>query len=237
MARPQKTGLDYFNVDTDIESNRKVRLLMGKFGLLGLGVWLHFHNAIYANGYYLPIDNEAIELSASYGLCEPEKLEEIVEYMLNKKIFNRDIYEKYNLLTSKEIQSRFLAIVYRRKKILINPKIWLCDFPDRNDPETGEQNLKLLKRIIYVDINGVIVNNDPFHVRTNPINDNINPINDNINPINDNINEQRRIEERRKKCIGSAVMRQTQLLKTCENQHCFHRKITCKYKLIFNEFS
>ncbi len=38
-------------------------------------------------------------------------------------------------------------------------------------------------------------------------------------------------------CIGSAVMRQTQLLKTCENQHCFHRKITCKYKLIFNEFS
>ena len=59
MARPQKEGLDYFPLDVDFFSNRKIKALMGRFGAQGVTYYLYLLCEIYReHGYYLQTDDD-----------------------------------------------------------------------------------------------------------------------------------------------------------------------------------
>ncbi len=38
MPRPQKAGLDYFPLDTDMEKDDKIALIETKYGIVGFGI-------------------------------------------------------------------------------------------------------------------------------------------------------------------------------------------------------
>ncbi|ARK32164.1 DUF4373 domain-containing protein [Halalkalibacter krulwichiae] len=52
MARPTKEGLEYFPLDTDIDQDEKIIVVVAKFGMQGFGVIIRLMMEIYKNGYF-----------------------------------------------------------------------------------------------------------------------------------------------------------------------------------------
>ena len=67
MARPIKKGLNYFPLDTDLLSNRKIRQIKCKYGSDAFLLYIALLCDIYANGYYITAYN-LVELYPYFGL-------------------------------------------------------------------------------------------------------------------------------------------------------------------------
>ena len=70
MARPYKTGLDYFELDCYLDE--KIRLIQAEFGLKGFAVIVLLFKEIYGGqGYYMNWDKERLLLLVSEnGIAE-----------------------------------------------------------------------------------------------------------------------------------------------------------------------
>ena len=51
MARPVKSGLNYFPMDVDMDD--KVELIEAKHGITGFGILIKLYQKIYKEGYYI----------------------------------------------------------------------------------------------------------------------------------------------------------------------------------------
>ena len=125
MARPVKQGVDYFPLDVHMDD--KMRFIEVKHGLEGFAVVIKLYQKIYSVGYYYPLGEDEKLLFANDIGITPEKLEEIVNECVKRGIFDRESYEKSNVLTSKGIQKRFAEMINRRKKAEIDDSHVLCD--------------------------------------------------------------------------------------------------------------
>ena len=67
MARPKKTGLDYFPFDVQFFSNKKIKILKARYGTDGVVLFLFLLCEIYKNGYYLIWDDD-INMSSLMNL-------------------------------------------------------------------------------------------------------------------------------------------------------------------------
>lgn len=114
MARPVKMGLDYFPYDCN--TDRKIKLLNRKFGLLGEGFYLNLLKMIYANGYYLELCEETIDdLCIEFGLTI-ESFKMMLDFCIQKNLFSAEIFENNSVITSSGIQKRFIEATKRRKE-------------------------------------------------------------------------------------------------------------------------
>lgn len=111
MARPIKKGLGYFPLDTDILSDRKIRRLSQRFGCDGIATYLAILCEVYGTtGYYAPFtDDFCFDIGFTLGLRE-ERVHEIVDFCQEIHLFDRDLFERKRILTSRGIQSRFLEV-------------------------------------------------------------------------------------------------------------------------------
>lgn len=117
MARPSKNGLDYFPFDTDFFCDEKIVCVAGEHGDIGWIVALKLLVAIYRNGYWLKW-TEAVrfKMLLENGGLSGEKLDAIVESLLKWGFFDRGLFEKEGVLTSRGIQRRYFSIARRRKE-------------------------------------------------------------------------------------------------------------------------
>lgn len=108
MARPTKKGLDYFPLDTKLGT--KLKLVKANYGHKGFGLLIRLFQLIYSNGYYISWteDEESLFRDEEGFSFDDGFLSSIVEYCLNKKIFNNELFKKYKILTSKGIQERYV---------------------------------------------------------------------------------------------------------------------------------
>ncbi|TZF84531.1 DUF4373 domain-containing protein [Pedobacter sp. BS3] len=108
MARPVKQGLDYFSFDVDFYDNRKVRKIMRSCGPVSGTVLSCLMCNIYRyKGYYILFDDDlAFDISDVTGTPE-EDVNDIINKAIEVNFFNQELYEKYGILTSDEIQKRF----------------------------------------------------------------------------------------------------------------------------------
>lgn len=130
MARPIKTGLDYFPFDVTFFSNDKIQLTESEFGILGSNVAIRLISKIYTEGYYYKFGEDELKLFVrNIGLKEVtlEVTKNIIHYLIEREFFNKDIFQKYSILTSKGIQERFLEATQRRKKVEMIEEICLAD--------------------------------------------------------------------------------------------------------------
>lgn len=116
MARPIKKGLDYFPVDTDIFENIQVRKLKSRYKSPGFLVYFTILCDVYRKeGYFLQLSDDYIyDLSDRMGETE-EKVQEIIAYCLQIKLFSQKLYERYYVITSKSIQERYILAQKRCK--------------------------------------------------------------------------------------------------------------------------
>ena len=109
MARPKKKGLDYFPVDTNILQNKKVRRLKRRAGHVAIVLYLQILCDCYANSYFAKWnDDYRLELSESLEIQEDE-VEKLVRLMVDLNLFDRAMFENNHVLTSVNMQERYIA--------------------------------------------------------------------------------------------------------------------------------
>ncbi len=155
MARPQKEGLDYFPLDVDMDQDDKIALIEARYGLVGFGVVIRLFMKIYKNSYFYEWAEKEQLLFAKRVNVDINVINEIINDCLKWGIFDKSIYEKHKVLTSRGIQRRYLKAVDRRQRVQISSTYLLLDDEEVN----AYKNL-------------VIVNNNPHSSGNNA---NINP--------------------------------------------------------------
>lgn len=118
MARPTKIGLNYFPLDIDFFDDEKILFVSGKFGLIGEIVTIKLLSRIYRNGYYINWgEDEAILFLKRLGSSDltTEQLTDIVDELIKRDFFDKDLYNLHGILTSKGIQKRYFEAIKRRK--------------------------------------------------------------------------------------------------------------------------
>lgn len=165
MAAPFKTGLSSFQLDVDFFADDRVEALSAEFGIVGELTAIKLLCVIYRNGYYIewsPLQKK--KLQKSLPGVEIDTLDRIAEAMVSYGLFDSGMFEEHGVLTSVEIQEKYVSATKRRKNIQL---------------EFGLVNVGIMHTSCKhnADINGV-------NVDINGVNVNINSVNVDINPIN-----------------------------------------------------
>jgi len=155
MARLLQTGLDYFPLDTNVDDT--IELLEAKFGIEGFGIFIKLLQKIYSNNYYLDWNEEIKLLFVKKNSLNINVVNDILNYCLEKNIFNNNLFIKFSILTSSGIQARYFKAIERRK------------------------NIKIINEYILIDLKKINANMDLINVNINSQNVNINSQNVNIN--------------------------------------------------------
>ena len=121
LARPTKTGLEYFPLDVNFLYDIKVRKIIKPLGPEAIGVLVYLLAEIYKdNGYYISWNDDICFLMSDLTGIDEELIKDVVSKALEVDFFNKDKYKKYNILTSKGIQNRYISATEKRKNTNIN---------------------------------------------------------------------------------------------------------------------
>ena len=128
-----KKGLDYFSFDVGFFDNDKVALIEAEFGMKGVFVLLKLLCKIYSEGYYCEWGEDQCLLFTSRKLkpsipdLTAGVTQQVVESLVKRNFFNKELYEKHGILTSKNIQERYYEVAKRRQKTEFNNEFWLLE--------------------------------------------------------------------------------------------------------------
>jgi len=116
MARPTKTGLEYFSLDVKFDD--EVELIKAEHGIEGIGILVTMYQTIYANeGYYLEWNERNQILFSNKVSVDRNKVVSIISDCIKWDIFSKGKHEKYNILTSRRIQKQYVKATYKRAEV------------------------------------------------------------------------------------------------------------------------
>lgn len=155
MARPQKSGLDYFPLNVDMDQDDKIMLIESEFGITGFGIIVKMLCKIYSNGYFYEWGEKEQLLFSKRINVDKNEVIACINSAIKWDLFDSNMYEKYRILTSKGIQKRFIEAVGRRKTLEIVEEYWLIDIPESEKMTVILINVDINEE--NADINGKIV--------------------------------------------------------------------------------
>lgn len=117
MARPRKSGVDYFPFDVGFFEDEKIACISGEFGSKGETVVVKLLCAIYKNGYYTEM-TDRLKYTIVRGTKDVSVglFEQIVARLVKWDFFDSSLFNSAKVLTSAAIQRRYFSIVKRREK-------------------------------------------------------------------------------------------------------------------------
>ncbi len=148
MARDRavKAGLDYFSHDVDLAQDKKIKLLKAKYGLIAYAIFLRLLEDVYNDkGYFLSVNEDTNLL-----FCDENKIDYndyilILNDCIERDLFDKDMYEKYQILTSKRIQLNYLSGTERRKEVKLISEYLLVSVQDRVNVNIITLNVNILE--------------------------------------------------------------------------------------------
>ena len=169
MANKARIGLDHFPLGTDFFDDKKVQRLIIYYGGNGIMVYTNILCYIYSRGYYAVIDNDLTSSIIRHtGLLEGDIMD-LIGYMVREGFFDSGIYNEHSVLTSKDIQKRYLlALKMSRRKGFqtINVQYWVNNV--QNTPIIVQESEKNDKSII-VQQSPLLYNNTPLLYSNTPL--------------------------------------------------------------------
>ena len=105
MGRKLKKGFDYFTLDTSFSDS--VRLSALEIGGHGISLLIELWQIIYGkHGYYMDFsdDFKILFLHSSVTKIDLTELDRCLNVFFKRGVFSKEIYDKYNVLTSDSIQ-------------------------------------------------------------------------------------------------------------------------------------
>lgn len=136
MARPLRDGVDYFSFDVGTLRDRKIKLIKGEFGAIGVLAFLHILSSIYEeNGYFKRwSEDDCILVCDEVGCgCTPGTIAEVVKGCIRRSLFDEGVFTAFGVLTSAGIQRRFIRAASQRDDIFIIKEYWLLNIDDKKD--------------------------------------------------------------------------------------------------------
>ena len=134
MARPTKTGLDYYPMDVGFLRDKKVRLLRSEFGASSVLFVLYVLGKVYeGDGYFLAWDKDELLLAADELRETPAYISEVLQGCLKRSIFDERVFQVFSVLTSAGIQRRYLRGCEKRDGIAIFNEYWLLNISSKSD--------------------------------------------------------------------------------------------------------
>lgn len=145
MVVAEYRGINYFPLSTNFFEKDLQELLDAKFGIKGPYAVLKLLCKIYADGYYISWGEDqclifARKLGAEFSFND---VDQIVTFLLNKGFFDKESYEKHQILTSAALQQVWIEATKRRKRDLTKLPYLLIDTnthkTDNNKPENVDK--------------------------------------------------------------------------------------------------
>lgn len=136
------TGLDNFPLSVDFFSDSRIILIGSEFGPKGTLICLQLFCTIYGDkGYYCQWDDDLCALfTHRQGLAvKPGFVQEVVTRLVSRGIFSKEMYDRYQVLTSAGIQRRYFDAVRRRQSVGVRRELLLVDAPRWDSPTTEAQ--------------------------------------------------------------------------------------------------
>lgn len=130
MARPVKEGLSYFPFDVDFFSDRKIKILKSRYGADGITLYMYLLCEVYkSNGYYLETDDDFLYIISDDLNMSYEKIRQIMNFLLERSLFDDTLFKSDKVLTSIGIQRRFQEAIKSRasKRTVEITKFWLLE--------------------------------------------------------------------------------------------------------------
>lgn len=145
-----KEGLEFFPLE--VYMDKRFELIEAEFGLAGFAIIVKLFQRIFAQfGYYGEFTRGVVLLfSKSIGMGG-NTVSEIVEASVKQGVFDKTLFDKYQILTSVEIQKKYFKAVSRRKSVKVKSEYLLVDCAQFNNIEyiSGE-NVDILKENAYI---------------------------------------------------------------------------------------
>ena len=129
MARPQKNTLDYFPMLVTFSQKEGESIRM-YYGSQGVDLYIHLLCEIYANGYYLPIDEDYIHVTAYRLHMKENTVRQILNWLVNRTFFSHEMYKAKKILTSAEIQQQYqcsMSSVGAKRAVRVEESFWLLE--------------------------------------------------------------------------------------------------------------
>lgn len=117
-------GINYFPLNVHLDD--KFELIEAEFGLKGFAIVVKLFQKIYGQqGYYCEwTEDVALLFGKNVGLGG-DAVSEIVRAAIKRGIFDSELYDKYQILTSRGIQERYFEAVSRRKEVEVRKEYLL----------------------------------------------------------------------------------------------------------------
>lgn len=117
-------GINYFSLNVHLDD--KFELIEAEFGLKGFAIVVKLFQKIYGQqGYYCEwTEDVALLFGKNVGLGG-DAVSEIVRAAIKRGIFDSELYDKYQILTSRGIQERYFEAVSRRKEVEVRKEYLL----------------------------------------------------------------------------------------------------------------
>ena len=153
MARPIKSGLDYFPQDTDIHSDRKIRRLISELGANGYLVYDYIKCLIYGdNGYFIYLNDDLVFDISDFLHCglDSEFVNKVISFCFKQNLLHEGLFKKYKILTSHGIQKRYLkakrdAVISEKYLIIAEETQVIAAETPINSEESTQSKVKEIK--------------------------------------------------------------------------------------------
>lgn len=127
MARPKRDGLNYFPLDVDFFTDRKIKVLKSNYGTQGIAIYLYLLCEVYKVGFYTTVDEDFIDIIADDLNMSADTINKVMKFLLVRSLFNDTLYQSDKVLTSVGIQKRFqeaVKVKALKKPVEVN-EFWL----------------------------------------------------------------------------------------------------------------
>ena len=126
MARPTKQGIDYFPLDCVFDDD--LQLFITENGADSLGILVVVWQMIYQNeGYFIQNDKKFPLKVKQRIMSDVDRINEVISNAVEWGVFDKSIYNKHKILTSKGIQKRFFIAARLKKEVKIHQHLILIN--------------------------------------------------------------------------------------------------------------
>ena len=114
----ERTGIDFFPFPS--VNSTALKLMEAKYKLRGVAIYVKLLQKIFSEeGYYYQISDDVILLLKQEMGVNDNIIPEVINECIARGLFDKEMYEKYNILTSDNIQKEYLNAVRKRKNFNI----------------------------------------------------------------------------------------------------------------------
>lgn len=119
-------GISYF--PHFVKPTDAVRLVQIEFGIIGYAIIYKLYERIFSNGYYCSWNDKILKLFALEDCrTDVETVAGIVDLCLSEGVFSDKLFEKYQILTSAEIQRAYYFALFLKKDIEFDSRFCLIN--------------------------------------------------------------------------------------------------------------